>query len=304
MRKHRNPKGAALFARAYLNLYTLTENEHYRDEAKLLLQWLLDTPARGFAGLSWGYPYPWQDLGFYAPPDFPNRIVTYFVGRALIHAWEVLGDRKYLDAAEQAVRFILEEPKILYEDGKMKCLSYVPVPDITMAVMDVPALCGALCAMVGKHTGRKDLGDEAFRLMNWVADKQTDYGAWFYTDPPGDSHITHDNYHTGEIVDAIMEYGQYTGDGRLENVYGEGLKYYREHIFTAAARPKWMSDREYPHDIHGYSQGIITFTLAGDLTFAGRVAQAVVEDMWNGEDRKSTRLNSSHTDISRMPSSA
>ena len=82
VRKHRNPKGAALFARAYLNLYRLTGNERHRDEAKLILQWLLDNPAKGFTGLSWGYPYPWQDLGFYAPPGFPNIIVTYFVGRA------------------------------------------------------------------------------------------------------------------------------------------------------------------------------------------------------------------------------
>ncbi|NOY86039.1 MAG: hypothetical protein GXP52_01895 [Deltaproteobacteria bacterium] len=284
VRKHRNPKGAALFARAYLNLYRLTGNERYRDEAKLILQWLLDNPAKGFTGLSWGYPYPWQDLGFYAPPGFPNRIVTYFVGRALIHAWEVLDDRKYLDAAQRAVEFVLKEPKILYEDDSMKCLSYVPSPDISMAVMDVPALCGALCAMVGKHTGRQDLGDEAFRLINWVADKQSDYGAWFYTDPPDDSHITHDNYHTGEIVDSILEYEQYSGDTGFQDTYQTGLGYYRENLFTSEARPKWMNDREYPHDIHGYSQGIITFTMAGDLVFAGRVANAAIEDMWNERD--------------------
>ena len=30
------------------------------------------------------------------------------------------------------------------------------------------------------------------RLMLWVVDKQKDYGAWFYTPPAKDSHITHD----------------------------------------------------------------------------------------------------------------
>ena len=37
-------------------------------------------PSTGFDGLCWGYPYPWQDVGFFAPRHFPNRVVTSFVG--------------------------------------------------------------------------------------------------------------------------------------------------------------------------------------------------------------------------------
>ena len=161
VRKARNAKGIALFARAHLNLYRVTGATEHREEAVRLLDWLLEHPSSGFKGLSWGYPYPWQDLGFYAPTNFPNRIVTYFVGRALIEAFEALGDERYLGAAKGAVEFILEEPKVLHEDETMKCLSYVPVPEIEMAVMDVSALCGALVAMVGRHTGRVELISEA-----------------------------------------------------------------------------------------------------------------------------------------------
>jgi hypothetical protein len=279
VRKARNPKGLALFARAHLNLYRVTGDEEHRKEAERLLTWLLDNPSQGFAGKSWGYGYPWQDMGFFAPAGFPNRIVTYFVGRALIHAHEELGDPRYLEAAGKAVEFILKAPKVLHEDEMTKCVSYVPVEAMTMAVMDVSALCGALVAMVGKHTGRSDLLDEAKRLLSWVVDKQTDYGAWYYTFTAGDSHITHDNYHTGEIVDSLLEYRFYSGDESFSEAYRTGLDYYRENLFTAEGRPKWMHDCDYPHDIHGYSQGIITFSLAGELDLAHRIARGAIEDM-------------------------
>lgn len=285
VRKHKNPKGVALFARAWLNIYDATGEEECLDEARSLLDWLLENPAEGeWPGASWGYPYPWQDTGFYAPPGLPNRIVTYFVGRALIHSYEVTGEEKYLEGAVEAVKFILQAPKVLSEDGDMLCLSYVPVEGITMAVMDVSVLCGALCSMVGKHSNDDHLFVEARRLVNWVADKQTDYGAWYYTYPSGDSHITHDNYHTGEIVDALLEYEQYSGDNSFQDVYSRGLDYYRDNLFTPNARPKWMNDREYPYDIHGYSQGVITFSLAGDLEFARKVADSALKDMWNERD--------------------
>jgi hypothetical protein len=137
--------------------------------------------------------------------------------------------------------------------------------------------------MVGKHTGKQELLDEARKLITWVVDKQTEYGAWFYTHPPGDSHITHDNYHTGEILDAILDYMDYSGDHRFQGAYHKGLEYYRENLFTPKWRPRWMNDKEFPYDIHGYSQGIITFSAAGRLDLAEKVARAALEDMWNEE---------------------
>jgi hypothetical protein len=284
VRQVRNPKGISLFARAWLSLFRLTGDEGCRTEAERLLHWLLENPSTGFPGLSWGYHYPWQDLGFFAPPGFSNRIVTYFVGRALVDAFDVLSDERYLEAAEETVVFILSAPKVLYQDESMQCLSYVPRPDITMAVMDVSALCGALCAMVGKHTGNDDFTRQAGLLLQYVVDKQTDAGAWFYTHPPGDSRITHDNYHTGEIVDALRDYEIYSGDKSFNPAYHRGLDFYREHLFTKKLRPKWMYDQEYPYDIHGYAQGILTFTAAGEFDRAAGVLQSALDDMWNARE--------------------
>ena len=46
------------------------------------------------------------------------------------------------------------------------------------------------------------------------------------------------------------------------------------------------------------------FAMVGSESWRAKEAKAPAEDFAHWGDRKSTRLNSSHTDISRMPSSA
>jgi hypothetical protein len=286
VRKARNAKGLSLFARALLARHRKTGSADDAREARLLLDWLIEQPAPGFEWLCWGYPYPWQDVGFFAPRDFPNRVVTSFVGQALLDGYETLGDDRYLGAAGQAVRFLLGAPKTLYEDDDRRCVSYVPDLSIDWIVMDVSALAGALAARLGALTDDKELAREGGRLVRYVVSKQTDYGAWFYADPPSASHITHDNYHTGFILDAILQYGMVTGSDEFESAYRRGIEFYERRLFEPDGAARFMSDRLYPIDIHGCAQGIITFSLqqrhrgAGAET-AARVLRWTLGHMWD-----------------------
>ena len=72
-----------------------------------------------------------------------------------------------------------------------------------------------------------ELVREGGRLVRYVVSKQTDYGAWFYADPPSASHITHDNYHTGFILDAILQYGLSAGSDEFESAYRRGHRVLR-----------------------------------------------------------------------------
>jgi hypothetical protein len=144
----------------------------------------------------------------------------------------------------------------------MKAYSYVPDATVDWAVMDVPALCGAFLAEAGTLLDRPAYLAEARRLIAWTADKQTSYGAWYYTHPPGDSHITHDNYHTGIILDCLDRYRAASGDQRFDGAYRHGLDYYHRHLFTAAGAPRWRNDKQYPYDIHGAASGILCFVRA------------------------------------------
>lgn len=286
VRKARNAKGLSLFARALLARHRMTGSADDAGEARELLDWLIAHPAPGFDGLSWGYPYPWQDVGFFAPRHFPNRVVTSFVSQALLDGYETLRDSRYLDAARLAVRFLLEAPKTLYEDDERWCLSYVPDNTVNWIVMDVSALTGAVATRLAALTGDGELLRQGGRLIRYVVSKQTGYGAWYYTDPPSASHITHDNYHTGFILDAILQYGLYAGSDEFEPAYRRGIEFYEQRLFEANGAARFMSDRLYPIDIHGCAQGVITFSLqqrhlsAGAAT-ATRVLNWTLENMWD-----------------------
>lgn len=286
VRKARNAKGLSLFVRALLARHRLTGAPSDAEQARELLDWLISHPATGFAGLSWGYPYPWQDVGFFAPRHFPNRVVTSFVGQALVDAYETLGDERYLHAASQAVRFLLDAPKTLFEDENRRCVSYVPDEAITWIVMDVSALAGALAARVGALTEDSGLITEGCRLVRYVVSKQTEEGAWYYTDPPSDSRITHDNYHTGFILDAISQAGRSAGTDEFDAAHRIGIEFYRRRLFEPDGAARFMSDRHYPIDIHGCAQGVITFSLQQRYagvggTFAGSVLDWTLANMWD-----------------------
>ena len=286
VRKARNAKGLSLFARALLARHRITGSADDAREARVLLDWLIDHPAPGFEGLCWGYPYPWQDVGFFAPRDFPNRVVTSFVGQALLDGYETLQDGRYLDAARRAVRFLLEAPKTLFEDDDRRCVSYVPDRAIDWIVMDVSALAGALTARLGAIDGDDELVREGGRLVRYVVSKQTDDGAWFYADPPSASHITHDNYHTGFILDAILQYGLSAGSDEFESAYRRGIEFYQQRLFEPDGAARFMSDRLYPIDIHGCAQGVITFSLqqrhlGTGAAMATRVLDWTLGHMWD-----------------------
>ncbi len=295
VRKARNAKGLSLFARALLSRFRTTGEQRYATEATELLDWLIANPSPamasqsgdpGFPGMGWGYPYPWQDVGFFAPRFFPNRVVTAHVGEALLDAYETLDEPRFLDATREVVRFCLEAPKTLYEDADHRCVSYVPDEAIDWIVMDVSVLVGALTARLGALTGDAALVTEGGRLVRYVVSKQTSEGAWFYAEPPSASHITHDNYHTGFILDAILNYGIAAGSDEFESAYQRGIEFYERRLFEPDGSARFMSDRHYPIDIHGCAQGVITFSLrqrhdgtGGDM--ARKVLDWTIANMWD-----------------------
>jgi hypothetical protein len=286
VRRARNAKGLSLFARALLARHRMTGATGDADEARALLDWLIAHPSTGFDGLCWGYPYPWQDVGFFAPRDFPNRVVTSFVGQALLDGYETLGETRYLDAAGDAVRFLLDAPRTLYEDERHRCVSYVPDESVDWIVMDVSALAGALTGRLGSIREDADLVEEGGRLVRYVVSKQTTEGAWFYAEPPSASHITHDNYHTGFILDAISNFQTSAGSGEFDAAYERGIDFYARRLFEPDGAARFMSDRLYPIDIHGLAQGIITFSLHQRRSGEGgvearRILDWTLANMWD-----------------------
>ena len=257
-----NPKGLALFILGLINRYGHDGKVENLENAKELTRMLLSQRSMGqWSGNCWGYPYPWQDLGFFAPSNTPNAVVSSFVCEALLQMYRVTGEEEYLNHVGSAIEFFLNDLTVLRDTENHLCLAYMPVP-MSMRVMDVSILIGAVISQYAAMTQNKDLLKPARRLVRYVVDQQTDYGAWFYTDPPGDSLIRHDNYHTGFVLDALWRYMKAADEWEWKEKYEIGLRFYAENLFNQDGSPRWMSDQNYPHDVHGAAQGLITFSNA------------------------------------------
>lgn len=282
-----NPKGLALFARGLLDRHEVDGDPKHLQRLRALLAQLdvmaVATPAGGRA---WGYQYPWQDLGFFAPRGTPNAVVTAFVCEAYLAAHRQLGEPEWLSRVEAALPFFLGDLQRLKDEPEELCVSYMPLP-MTMRVMDVSILIASVLARYAIQAGQPHWLPVARRLACYVVRRQTDDGAWFYTDPSGDSPIRHDNYHTGFILDALARYMDATGERQWQPHYDSGLTFYAGHLFEPDGAPRWMSDRAYPYDIHGAAQGILTFSrhlrTHGDL--AKRITHWALDNMYNPEGR-------------------
>ena len=331
----RNPKGIGLFAHACFDLAAALRNgivrssscseDTCRGEAGRLLSWLAgrgsaEAPGsddlRGafghaaadsgptverLAGLGWGYHYPWQDVGFFQPRHYPNRVVTSWIGFAFLRGWEETRQERFLKAGREIAEFLLRNPKPLMDSPSELCLSYVPSKDIHWAVMDVSALTAAFCTRLAALTGAPIGEDgEPARLMRFVVNRQTDYGAWFYTWPSKDSHIKHDNYHTGIILDCLADYMADSDNDEYIPHYVKGLDFYRQHLFLDNGAPRWMNDRTYPHDVHGAAAGVLAFNRAAVFAesstsdklrrrapdyraFADRILDWTLENLYSGK---------------------
>lgn len=209
--------------------------------------------------------------------------MTVIVAGALLGGYRVFQRPEYLQAARSAADFLLHDLQVFYEDAAAKCIAYVPHMRAPLQVININALAGAFLAQVGVATGETFLGAEARKLLTFVAQHQTPYGAWYYTTEPRQSLVAHDNYHTGMILDAFWAYAQSTGDERYREVYRRGLDYYRQQLFLPNGAPRWTSTSTWPHDVHGSAQGTLTFALAGELDLARRIATWALEHFYKGQ---------------------
>lgn len=283
--KVHNPKGLALFMQAFIQRWRLVGNADDLEHAQALCVLLQDLrcPPGQWSGQAWGYQYPWQDLGFFAPRAMPNAVVTCFVCEALLDLHEATGQALPYQLVEQALPFLCSDLPVLHQGPTELCLGYMPIP-MKMRVMDVSILIGALLARFDALSAVPAHTEMADRLLRYVLGQQTAEGAWWYTDPPSASPVRIDNYHTGFILDALWRYMHATGNFEPMAAYDLGLEFYAKNLFEADGAPRWMSDQRWPHDIHGSAQGILTFCRHNDRfpDFASRIAAWAIDNLYNG----------------------
>jgi hypothetical protein len=255
-----NPKTHALLALGGLRLFQTTQDAYWLDKARAGLDWLLEHPSTGFAGLCWGYPFAVSGQGLDTPPGTPVAVISAIAGEAFALAHEVTGDTRHLESIQSIARFMLGDlPRLGGPDGT-HCFGYTPgdrrrVHNANLLVVE--HLCRA-----ARLTGMNECLEPALPALAFTLRAQRDDGAWPYghhaQDDPYEAGLLNlvDHHHSGFVLRSLQAIGQWTPDNVPAEGLERGFRFYR----TRLMEPSGMPVNEYarfPVDIHACAEAIL-----------------------------------------------
>lgn len=271
--KEHNAKGIGLFLQGYCNLYKMIEKKgvafkelgttdevlrKIRYLADLLLQMRSDKMFPGkFHGACWGYNFDWQARRlFLFPAHTPTVVATNFCATALMEAYEVTHDKRYLEVALSAARFIIEDlHRSEYKDGFLFSYSKLPGND---TVFNASILGSRLLSYCYKYTGNETYKQLARKSIVACCAGQEEDGSWRYGMLPMQK--WRDSFHTGYNLDGLIAYQENTGDNSFDENIAKGFDYYINHFFLDDGTPKYYDNQTYPIDIHCPGQLFVTLS--------------------------------------------
>ncbi len=253
VQKEYNPKGLGLFLTGYCNLYKADPKEEYIEQINFLATKLIELRTPGFSGACWGYNFDWQNRAFFLKKGTPTVVATSFISYALMDAYEITKNQKYLDVALSSADFILKDLKRTQKD-KGFIFSYSPFDETR--VYNASLLGSRLLARIYSYTNDKILLEAARDSVTACVNAQQGDGAWIYGEHEVQDWV--DSFHTAYNLECISEYQKYSGDDSFQDNIDQGLDYYLKNFFLEDGTPKYYNVKTYPIDIHAPAQMIVT----------------------------------------------
>jgi len=272
--------GRGYMAWGYLTMLKLTGDPTYRAKAVSCLEWLIQNKAPGFKEYCWGKMFDFASRGGRQGKYEPITVWTSLIGQAFLDAYEILGDKKYLEIADSICRWLLGVPRTVTSTGC--CINYTPHDKGDCTIHNQSMLAAAMLARTAKHTGNYEFLRVARQAIQYTCTRQLPDGSWLYGEDPKYHWV--DNFHTGYNLDALRTYIESTGDETYTTNLKQGYLFFTNNFFEGTGRPKYYHNRTYPIDSQCCSQAIETLAnfSAHDhssLELAIRVARWTINKM-------------------------
>lgn len=254
-----NAKGMALFAKAYLQLYTAFGEERHRQRAVECLEWLAANTSPGYDEPAWGYPFMWQS-GVITPPGTPASVVTSAVGDAFWTAHTVLGEPRYLETCAGICRgFLRYLNRDEMSDGTI-CFSYTPIDDFH--VHNANLLVAEFLTRMGSATGHGAWIDLGVRAGRYALKEQNPEGSLHYWGRVQDYQCPGciDHYHSGFEIRCLYGIARNTGRGDFRDAALRYYDFYLQHLLLhrdGVVMPKMTPESVYPVNIHSCAESIL-----------------------------------------------
>lgn len=247
--------GMGYIAWGYLTMLKATGDGAYKDKAEICLEWLMKNKAPGFKQYSWGKMFDFVSRGGRQKKFEPITIWTSLIGHAFLDAYEILGDKKYLNVAESVCDWIMERPRNRTDSGV--CINYGPWGPGDCTIHNQSMVAAGMLARTARHNKNADYLDLAKQAVTYTCTRQLPDGSWWYGEGPKWHWI--DSFHTGYNLDGLKYYIESTGDKTFEENLRRGFKFFRENFFESDGKPKYYHNRLYTVDSQCAAQDIETF---------------------------------------------
>ena len=265
--KEHNAKGIGLFLQGYCNLYravkensvledALGSNTKIKEHIDYLANLLIGMRSKGdYHGACWGYNFDWQARRLFLFPKYtPTVVATNFCTTALMEAYEVTGNKEYLDIALTSADFVLKDLHTKEYKGGI-IFSYSPLQG-NDTVFNASLLGSRLLSYCYHYTGKEVYKEMARNSVAACCAGQNTDGSWVYGMLPVQSWI--DSFHTGYNLDGLIAYEELTGDTSFHQNIEKGFDFYIKNFFEDDGTPKYYHNKMYPIDIHCPGQLLVT----------------------------------------------
>ena len=293
--KEYNAKGIGLFLQGYCNLYKavlanpkleshLGTGNKIKERINELAELLISLQSKGYSGACWGYNFDWQARRLFLFPKYtPTVVATNFCATALIDAFEVTNNQKYLNVALSAAEFVKNDLHRVECNGGF-LFSYSPLPG-NDTVYNASLLGSKLLAYCYHYTGKQEYYDAARLSVIACCNGQSEDGSWVYGLLPVQSWV--DSFHTGYNLDGLIAYEEKTGDKSFHDYIEKGFDFYIKNFFEKDGCPKYYHNEKYPIDIHCPGQLFITLHRLGKFEEYKPLADKVLNwTVKNMQDKK------------------
>ncbi len=285
-------KALAIAGRAYAGLTQIAPDEFPQSIMTQICDalWREKLPTTEYP--SWGAGYTWRtSTGHIMAADDPSSLITALVGLAHIDAYVVTGERTYLERVRGMSRHLVEENGYLtYRDGSI-CFPYTP--RMRVAITNSNAFVALFLRAASRILSDDKLGELSQRAYGSILRSQNGDGSWnYFLSDRREPFI--DNYHTGFVIQSLLEAVRQQEDPRLLESAKKGIRFYGG-LFSTSGAPLFSTRSSYPHDIHDVAQGIIVFSQAScfmnsALMIASRIADFANKRMKRADGRYSSRI--------------